>query len=43
MKKYGYILFSFMVTLLILVANVASASACLWAHYQPDVPESLKK
>lgn len=43
MKKYQYMLFSTMVAVLVFVANVASASACLWAHYQPEVPQSLKK
>lgn len=36
-------LFGFLVTLLLLLANVASASACAISHYQPEVPESLRR
>lgn len=28
---------------LALVANAASASACYLGHYQPEVPETLRK
>ena len=43
MKKLFYSCLGIMITVLVFVANVASASACLWAHYQPEVPESLRK
>jgi cyclic lactone autoinducer peptide len=38
-----YKLFGFMVTLLLLLANITSASACSISQYQPAVPESLRR
>jgi len=38
-----YRLLGFVVTLLLLLANIASASACLGGQYQPEVPESLRR
>ncbi|OPY58198.1 MAG: hypothetical protein A4E55_01093 [Pelotomaculum sp. PtaU1.Bin035] len=38
-----YKLFGFAVTLLLLLANITSASACFAGHYQPEVPESLRR
>ncbi|MGE5379809.1 MAG: cyclic lactone autoinducer peptide [Methylocystaceae bacterium] len=32
-----------LVTALCVVANVASASVCVLGHYQPEVPQSLRK
>lgn len=43
MKNIGYRLFGFMVAALLFLASVTSASACLISHYQPEVPESLRK
>lgn len=43
MKKLTHWLLGFAVVALALVANVASASACFIAHYQPEVPEMLRK
>ncbi|MTI79421.1 MAG: cyclic lactone autoinducer peptide [Firmicutes bacterium] len=43
MKKIGYHLFGVAVGLLLFIANIASASACAWGHYQPEVPEPLRK
>ncbi|WP_243119703.1 cyclic lactone autoinducer peptide [Pelotomaculum propionicicum] len=43
MKKIYARLFVFTTALLLLLANVASASACVWSHYQPEVPVSLRK
>ncbi|MEG6615085.1 cyclic lactone autoinducer peptide [Peptococcaceae bacterium 1198_IL3148] len=43
MKKLGYRLFGVMVAALMFVANIASASACIISHYQPEVPKSLRK
>lgn len=43
MKKIRHMLFITAVMVLTVVAQVASASACLWSHYQPEVPESLRK
>jgi cyclic lactone autoinducer peptide len=43
MKKFGYSLFGFLVATLLFLANVTSASACLIAHYQPEIPKSLRK
>jgi len=36
-------LFAFAVTLLLLLANITSASACASGQYQPEVPESLRR
>jgi len=38
-----YKIFGLFVTLLLIFANIASASACTVSHYQPVVPESLRK
>jgi cyclic lactone autoinducer peptide len=38
-----YRIFGFMVTLLLLLANIASASTCSISQYQPAVPESLRR
>jgi cyclic lactone autoinducer peptide len=42
LKKYKALLF-LAVSLLTFLANIASASACLIWHYQPEVPKSLRK
>ncbi|OPY55851.1 MAG: hypothetical protein A4E55_02439 [Pelotomaculum sp. PtaU1.Bin035] len=39
MKK----LIPFCASLLLLIANVASASACTFGQYQPEVPQSLRR
>ena len=33
----------FFIALLMIFANIASASACTLSHYQPVVPDSLRK
>lgn len=33
----------FAATTLLFLANVAAASACWSTHYQPEVPESLRR
>lgn len=38
-----YKLFSLLVSILLVLANVASASACIISKYQPEVPEALRK
>jgi len=38
-----YRLLGFAVTLLLLLANIVSASACAGGHYQPEVPEALRR
>ncbi len=43
MRKIGCRLLILGTTLLLLLANVASASACIISHYQPEVPETLRK
>ncbi len=43
MKKVFYSFLGIAVVALIFVANVASASACFFGHYQPEVPDSLRK
>lgn len=43
MKRLAHWLLGLAVFALALVANVASASACFLAHYQPEVPEKLRK
>ncbi len=43
MKKFAGRVLILTTTLLLFLANIASASACIWTHYQPEVPESLKK
>lgn len=43
MKRLTHWLLGVAVVGLTLVANVASASACFLMHYQPEVPEALRK
>lgn len=43
MKRFVHWLLSVAVVGLVVVANVASASACFLGHYQPEVPETLRK
>ena len=43
MKKIGPKLFMLAVSLLLLLANIASASACGVAQYQPEIPQVLRK
>lgn len=38
-----YKLFGLLAAILLLLANVTSAWACLVSTYQPEVPESLRK
>lgn len=38
-----YKIFAFTVTLLLLLASIASASACSVGSYQTEVPESLRR
>lgn len=39
MKKFV----PFLAGMLLLIASVASASACTFGQYQPEVPESLRR
>jgi cyclic lactone autoinducer peptide len=43
MRKILVRLIVFAATSLLLLANVFSASACGYAHYQPEVPDSLRR
>lgn len=43
MKKFVTRLIVFATTTLLLLANVAAASACWSLHYQPEVPQSLRR
>jgi len=43
MNKIFYKLLGFVVASLVFLASVSSASACLFGHYQPQVPKSLQK
>ncbi|MDF9408827.1 cyclic lactone autoinducer peptide [Pelotomaculum isophthalicicum JI] len=43
MKRLVCKVFLLTTALLLLLANVASASACIWCSYQPEVPASLRK
>lgn len=43
MKKLLGSMLGIAVFALTIVANVASASACWFGHYQPEVPQSLRK
>jgi hypothetical protein len=43
MKNIMSRLFVFTVTVLLFLASVTAASACVVSHYQPEVPESLRK
>lgn len=38
-----YKLFGLLATVLLVLANITSASACGLSSYQPEVPESLRK
>ncbi|HUM59401.1 MAG TPA: cyclic lactone autoinducer peptide [Bacillota bacterium] len=38
-----YRIFGFVVTLLLLLANIASAAPCSVSQYQTAVPESLRR
>lgn len=40
MKK---LLFIFAVNVLLFLASITAASACLYSAYQPEVPESLRR
>ncbi|GBF32172.1 hypothetical protein DCCM_0363 [Desulfocucumis palustris] len=35
--------FLFTVTVLLFLASITAASACAFTHYQPELPESLRK
>ncbi len=43
MKKLSYRILGFAITSLVFLATVSSASACIFGHYQPQVPKSLQK
>ncbi|MGI6604821.1 MAG: cyclic lactone autoinducer peptide [Firmicutes bacterium] len=43
MKRFAHWLLGVAVVGLMMVANVASASACFLGHYQPTVPKMLQK
>jgi cyclic lactone autoinducer peptide len=43
MKKIVVRLIVFAATSLLLLANVAAASACAISWYQPEVPDSLRR
>ncbi|MCF8011800.1 MAG: cyclic lactone autoinducer peptide [Clostridiales bacterium] len=43
MKRLTCWLLSSGVAALVFLANVTSASACVFGHYQPEVPKSLQK
>lgn len=43
MRKMAVRLIVFATTTLLFLANVFAASACMGGHYQPDVPESLRR
>lgn len=43
MRKITNWLLGVAVVGLALIANVASASACYLGHYQPEVPETLRR
>lgn len=43
MKKIMSQFFIFTVTALLFLASVTAASACLYSHYQPEVPKALRK
>ena len=43
MKKLVPKIFLLTVSLLLFLANIASAATCYAAQYQPEVPESLRK
>lgn len=43
MRKMAVRLIIFATTTLLLLANVFAASACGMHHYQPEVPQSLRR
>ncbi|AGL00486.1 cyclic lactone autoinducer peptide [Desulfoscipio gibsoniae] len=43
MKRVMARLFVFMVSVLLFLASVTAAGACAMSHYQPEVPEALRK
>lgn len=43
MRKIAVRLIIFATTALLFLANVFAASACGYAHYQPEVPDSLRR
>ncbi|MDD3895210.1 MAG: cyclic lactone autoinducer peptide [Syntrophomonadaceae bacterium] len=43
LKKIFVRAFLLATTLLLFLANVASAATCWWTSYQPEVPDSLRK
>lgn len=43
MRKMAARLIVFAATTLLLLANVFAASACSYGHYQPEVPQSLRR
>lgn len=43
MKKMAVRLIVFATTALLFLANVFAASACAGGHYQPEVPDSLRR
>ncbi|MBO8128085.1 MAG: cyclic lactone autoinducer peptide [Peptococcaceae bacterium] len=43
MGRIKYLILLKVTSILVLLANVTAASACLWVHYQPDMPEKLAK
>ncbi|MBZ4688572.1 MAG: hypothetical protein JG764_2205 [Clostridiales bacterium] len=42
-NKFKLLILTSLVTVLTLVAHISAASACLAVHYQPELPETLKK
>ncbi|MDI6711123.1 MAG: cyclic lactone autoinducer peptide [Bacillota bacterium] len=43
MRRIKYLILTGLTTALVLVAQVSAASACAWAHYQPEIPNKLAK
>ncbi|MEW5762543.1 MAG: cyclic lactone autoinducer peptide [Bacillota bacterium] len=43
MRRIKYLVLAGLTAALVLLAQVAAASACLWGHYQPEVPDKLAK
>lgn len=43
MKKLYLWVLTVAVTGFIALANASAASACLWVHYQPELPDSLRR
>lgn len=42
-KKLKFLAITGLFTVLILIAHVGAASACFHGHYQPELPESLRR